>query len=125
MLYIDIKYINLLSPYLRKFKKKSDYLFNFACPICGDSKKKQSKTRGFLYKRNNSMFFKCHNDGLGMSFGNLLKHVSPQLYEEYVLERYSEGVSGKQPHKEPEFNIPKPVFRKTSFETMTSISKLE
>ena len=49
--YIDIKFINLLSTRLPKFKRKSEYLFNFRCPHCGDSKRSTTKARGFVYKK--------------------------------------------------------------------------
>ncbi len=49
--YVDIKFINLLSTRLPKFKRKSEYLFNFRCPHCGDSQKSTTKARGFVYKK--------------------------------------------------------------------------
>ena len=55
-LLIDIKYISLLSPQLGKFKKKGDYLWNFRCPICGDSTKKKTKARGYFYVKGNDFF---------------------------------------------------------------------
>ena len=43
--YIDVKYINLISSRLSKFKKIKPYLYNFRCPICGDSKKNKNKAK--------------------------------------------------------------------------------
>jgi hypothetical protein len=40
---IDTKYIRLLSTRLRNFKQKKEGLYNFSCPICGDSKKNMTK----------------------------------------------------------------------------------
>ena len=37
--YIDVKYINMCSSLLEKFKQKTSSLWNFRCPYCGDSKK--------------------------------------------------------------------------------------
>ena len=54
--FIDVKYINLLSAKLPKFKRKSDYLFNFRCPHCGDSKKSSTKARGFDYRKRTICF---------------------------------------------------------------------
>ena len=73
--YIDIKFLNLLSTRLPKFKRKSDNLFNFRCPHCGDSQKSASKARGFVYRKKNDMFFKCHNCGMGQTLGNLIKFL--------------------------------------------------
>ena len=110
MLHIDLKYINMISHRWEKFKRKDDYLFNFRCPICGDSDKKKNKARGYIYKKKNDMFFKCHNCNEGKTFGGLLKITDPRLHKEYVMERYSEGVSGNRDNKTPEFNFTKPNF---------------
>ena len=102
--YIDIKYLNLLSTRLPKFKRKSEYLFNFRCPHCGDSQKSQTKARGFVYQKKNDMFFKCHNCGVGQTLGNLIKFVDPSMHKEYIFERFKEGkVVAKK--EEPEFDF--------------------
>ena len=100
--YIDIKFINLLSTRLPKFKRKSEYLFNFRCPHCGDSQKSTTKARGFVYKKKNDMFFKCHNCGMGQSLGNLIKFLDPNLYKEYIFERFKDG---KPTADKPEFDF--------------------
>ena len=41
--YVDIKYLNLMSHRLQRFSKKGDYLWNFRCPFCGDSKSQNQK----------------------------------------------------------------------------------
>ena len=74
--YIDLKFINDISSRLTLFKKKGDYLFNFRCPHCGDSKKNKTKAKGsFLYRVKNDMFFKCHNCGTGQSLANFIKFM--------------------------------------------------
>ena len=50
MSYIDLDYISKIQPRLQQFKKKRDYLFNFRCPVCGDSKKSNTKARAYLYR---------------------------------------------------------------------------
>ena len=67
--YIDIKYLSLISPQLQQFKKKSDFLWNFRCPYCGDSQKSRTKARGFVYRKKNDLFYKCHNCGVGTTLG--------------------------------------------------------
>jgi hypothetical protein len=67
MLYVDVKYINLISHNFEKFKKKNDYLWNVRCPFCGDSRKNLNKMRGFFFRKENNMIFKCHNCGHGAS----------------------------------------------------------
>ncbi len=109
---VESKYIGLISHRLRNFKRKQDYLWNFSCPICGDSKKNHLKARGYVYKKGNNLFYSCKNCGIGTSLGKLLENVDGTLYKEYVLERYKSGESGFSNFKEPTFNIPSPRFDK-------------
>ena len=109
---VESKYIGLISHRLRNFKRKQDYLWNFSCPICGDSKKNLLKARGYVYKKGNNLFYSCKNCGIGTSLGKLLENVDGSLYKEYVLERYKSGESGFSNFKEPTFNIPSPRFDK-------------
>ena len=62
-LYIDKKYINMLSPRLERFVWKKQDLANCRCPLCGDSKKNKAKARGYFYHKDNDMFYRCHNCG--------------------------------------------------------------
>ena len=110
MSYIDSKYLNILSPQLLKFKKKGDYLWNFRCPYCGDSQKSRSKARGFVYRKKNDLFYKCHNCGIGATLGNLIKYLDSKIHKDYIMERYQKGVKTNNP--EPEFKFDVPVFRK-------------
>lgn len=93
MLSIDIKYLRLLSSRLRNFKQKKEGLFNFSCPICGDSKKNLTKARGYAFAKGNDYFYRCHNCGVSTNVGNLIKHIDHNLHKEYVLERYTSGRS--------------------------------
>jgi len=70
--YIDVKYINLCSSVLERFKQKRTNLWNFRCPICGDSKKSKTKCRGFVYEKKNKYFYKCFNCNYGTSFNKFL-----------------------------------------------------
>ena len=62
--------------------------FNFRCNICGDSKKKKVKKRGFilLNKKDNKWYFKCHNCGIGMSVEKWMKKYYNSFYKDYVKE---------------------------------------
>jgi len=112
--FIDVKYINLISPKLKKFKKIKSNLFNFRCPICGDSKKNKNKSRGYFYQIKNNTNYKCHNCGVNISFNNFLKKIYPEIHKQYTLEKFKSGVSGKNfSTEEPKFNFEKPNFRKT------------
>lgn len=110
MLHLDLKYIMMISHRFDRFKRKDDYLFNFRCPICGDSSTKKNKARGYIYRKKNDMFYKCHNCEAGKTFGGLLKITDPLLHKQYIMERYSEGVAGPRANKDPEFNFKPPEF---------------
>ena len=88
--YIDVKYINLCSSSLEKFKQKNNNLWQFRCPICGDSQKNKNKARGFIYEKQNKYFYRCHNCEFGTSFGRFLEKVNPNMHKEYVTEQYRE-----------------------------------
>ena len=110
--FIDERFISLISSRLEKFKKIKPKLYNFRCPICGDSKKNKNKARGFLYAVKNNSNYKCHNCGASLSFSNFLKDFDPALYKEYRLEKFKDGKTGRNfVSKEPEFKFEKPVFR--------------
>ena len=121
--YIDIKYLNLIQSSLPQFKKKGDFLWNFRCPYCGDSKKSRTKARGFVFRKKNDLFYKCHNCGVGTNLANLIKHVDSKTYDDYILERYKSGAKKSTP--EPEFKFNEPVFRKKGvLDSLDPISKL-
>lgn len=122
--YIDVKYVNIISPFLQQFKKKGDFLWNFRCPYCGDSHKSRTKARGFIYRRKNDLFYKCHNCGVGTTLGKLIEYMDSKTYKDYIMERYKSGV--KTVNKEPEFKFNEPVFRsKDICSALNSLSELE
>ncbi len=93
---IDSKYISLVSARLEKFKRVKSDLYNFRCPICGDSKKHKNKARGYLYSVKNNTNYKCHNCGASLSFGNFLKSQDSTLYKKYVMEKFKGGFAGRK-----------------------------
>ena len=122
MYYIDQKYLLLVSSQLKHFKKKSDGLYNFRCPYCGDSKKSQTKARGFIFRKENSMIYKCHNCGVGASFKNFLRQVDSKIYNEYILERY------KKKEVEPDitqFRKPRFLLGDSPLKSLIKVSTLE
>jgi hypothetical protein len=110
---IDSKYIGLVSSRLQKFKRVKADLYNFRCPICGDSQRNKTKARGYLYPVKNNTNFKCHNCGASLSFNNFLKELDPTLHKQYTLEKFKEGHTGRNfVVEEPKFEFVKPVFKK-------------
>ena len=113
-LYLDKKYVSLLSPKLRNFKQKSEFLWNFSCNICGDSHKDKTKARGYIYKRKDAFFFMCHNCGASASFVNFMKQEDPYLYKEYLMEKFERSNTSNNVNiadfiTKPTFNIPKTI----------------
>ena len=108
---IDAKYISLVSSRLQKFKRVKANLYNFRCPICGDSQRNKSKARGYMYAVKTNANFKCHNCGASMSLNNFLKHMDVVLYKSYCLDKFKDGHTGRNfVADEPEFVFEKPKF---------------
>jgi hypothetical protein len=122
-LYIDKKFVSLVSPKLERFKQKSEYLWNCRCPVCGDSSKNKIKARGYFYRRKSDIFYICHNCGTSLSLGSFIKITDPSLYREYQLERYKNESTGNV--AKPDFSIAKikPVFAtRIDLPTISSLS---
>ena len=110
--FVDVKYINLISSRFQKFKKVKSNLYNFRCPICGDSQKNRNKARGYLYQVKNNTNFKCHNCGVNISFNNFLKQIDSVIYKQYTFEKFKDGKTGRNfTTEEPVFNFEVPKFK--------------
>lgn len=88
-MYIDSKYIGLVSARLPLFKRRNG-TYNFRCPLCGDSQSNKSKTRGYIYNKTDKAFYYCHNCHASMSFGKFLNIIDPELHKQYVQEMFLE-----------------------------------
>ena len=108
--FVDAHYVTLLSGRLDKFTRKKADLYNFRCPYCGDSQKHKNKARGYFFRLKQDMVYKCHNCGVGRTLPNFLKDHAPDLHDEYIMERYKSGTTGKGSY------VPKPKFKKPVFE---------
>ena len=110
---VDSKYIGLVSSRLQKFKRVKADLYNFRCPLCGDSQKHKNKARGYVYPVKADMNFKCHNCGASATFSNFLKQLDPTLHKQYIFEKFQTRNTGKGSIiEEPKLNFKKPVFTK-------------
>ena len=123
---IDNYYANLVSARLERFKQVRNGVYTFRCPYCGDSQKHKNKTRGYFFTKKSGLVFKCHNCGVGRSFGSFLKENASDLHDEYVMERYKAGLTGKGRNvANPKFDFEKPVFKTTANDTeLRSIEQL-
>jgi hypothetical protein len=79
-----------------------------------------------LFVKKNDFVFKCHNCGVGRTLANFLKDQDSNLHDQYVMERYKEGLTGKGSNTpNPVFNFPKPKFRsKDICSELTKVSAL-
>ena len=110
---VDSKYIGLVSSRLQNFKRVKADLYNFRCPICGDSQKHKNKARGYFYQVKTNTNFKCHNCGARLSFNNFLKQIDSTLHKQYTMEKFKDGFTGKSfVVEEPKLKFKKPVFKK-------------
>ena len=110
--FVDRKYLLLISPKLKLFTERKTDLYNFRCPICGDSQKDKNKCRGYIFKRKNNYFYRCHNCGASHNFYNFLERVQPSLLREYSIERFRD--ENPEPEKQSiDFTESKPVFKKS------------
>lgn len=114
MIFIDSKYLGLLSPQLDLFKRTNTNVWNFRCPFCGDSQTDKTKARGYIYARNGMLKYKCHNCdvplGKGNSFHVFLRELDKGLYKDYLFEKMraqmSEDRGLNEPDKKKEEEIP-------------------
>jgi len=126
--WIDHKYAGLLSCNLQLFKRKDSKVYNFRCPICGDSEKNRFKARGYLMEKETRMVFYCHNCGASMTMYDFVKTVDPELHKQYVLETYQEKNSTVKRRKidfKPDISkFAKPKYMKSPLGELKKISQL-
>jgi len=122
---VDSKYIELISSRLPKFKRVKPNLYNFRCPICGDSQKHKNKARGYVYSIKANTNFKCHNCGASMSLNNFLKTLDPVIHKQYAMEKFKDGHTGRNfVADEPTFTFEEPKFKtKLSLPTCSEVQR--
>lgn len=108
--YLDQKFLSLVSNRLPLFKRKSDKLYNCRCVLCGDSSKNRHKARGYFFEYKTDLRYKCHNCDASLTFGNFLKTIDTTLYNQYSLEKFSEGAPLKA-NTINTFAFEEPVFK--------------
>ena len=124
-MYIEIKYLNLLSPRLPKFKQKKRNLWNFRCPICGDSQRNKNKARGFVFEVKGDLVYKCHNCGIGLPIGKFIEEVDPTLYKEYRMEKFKDNNKTKVDMRKVKRVVSsQPVFKSNPLKDLIRIDDL-
>jgi len=126
MLWLESKYVGLISSRLQQFKKKKQNSYNFRCPLCGDSQKNKLKARGWIYQKDASLLYHCFNCGKTLPFPKFINAVDPTLYAEYNMERMSSLAGEKTEHEEFIEKMKKPVFiSETALKSIKKISQLD
>lgn len=124
-LWLDEKYVSLLSFRLDRFKRIGKQKFNFRCPLCGDSQKSKTKARGYVYPSDTGLRYKCHNCNRGFKFKTFLKEVDHSLYEQYSLEWLAEFGHSSKPTIKFEHQIEKfDKRRMDKFEPLKLLKKV-
>jgi hypothetical protein len=82
---------------LRNFKRKSGTLWNFSCPICGDSQKDLRKARAYIYVKEGNLAFTVTMAVERCLFQSFIKTVDEFVYNDYVIEKMMEN-----PKQEPD-----------------------
>lgn len=103
--YLQLNYAKILGSKLEKFKVKreSSFLAAARCPICNEGTSK-TKTRFYIYEKDNSINVRCHNCEISTTLINFLRlHYKP-LFDEYVFDKLK-IVRG----------VEKPTIQKTEF----------
>ena len=99
-MWLEQKYIGMLSGRLDRFKRVNRNTYNFRCPICGDSHKNLSKARGFIFAKNDSGFlYHCHNCNITLDLDALIRRLDPSLYDEYIKEKLMDKFDPKEKKK--------------------------
>ena len=123
-MYVDIKYLNLLSVRLDKFKRKKPNLWNFRCPYCGDSQKNKNKARGFVFELKGDLMYKCHNCGVSVPFPKLLQDQDTELYKEYRMEKFQSPKRKVDMRKVERVVSAKPTFEVDVLHDLTPLDNL-
>ena len=124
-MYVEIKYLNLLSTRLEQFKRKKEFLWNFRCPICGDSQKNKTKARGFIFQYKGKLLYKCHNCQVSLPFPKLLQDLDLELYKEYRMEKFTDGKRRPDMRKVERIVSAQPVFApKNILDDLTPLDNL-
>lgn len=127
--FVDVQYATLLAGRFPMFrvKHRNPLKINFRCPICNDSQKSKTKARGWIVEipKTEHLHYNCFNCGVSQSFASFAKTIDPNLYNEYVAERYlQQNKSDDGSSIDEKAKTEKPVFNKNPLSKLKKISQL-
>lgn len=136
-LILDQKYLLEVSSRLEQFKVVGDHLWNFRCPICGDSHVSSTKARGYCFVApdRQGLLYKCHNCGVSTTFSKFLEGTFPDAYSRYKFERILELKEAGILEDKPKAKLPQTdysffktkhdfVFEDEILKSLTRVDKL-
>lgn len=106
---IDTKYLLIASTYLERFKSCGRDVYNFRCPFCGDSQKKASKIRGYVFPHDNRLVYKCHNCGLTGNIKTIIDQVCQDELRNYYRDTFNPEKTIIVPQPEPKVKREKDI----------------
>lgn len=123
-MWVDYKYVNLISSRLPLFKIKSTrpFIANFRCVLCGDSQKNVYKARGYIIEKSGNYFYCCHNGCPTIKFSTFLKGFDSLLYKEYQLDLFGNNEEQIE-HKSEQKNTKE--YDRSIFKGLKKISQLQ
>lgn len=102
---VDIEYVSTVCYRYQNFKQVKPRVWNFRCPICGDSKKDETLARGYVYqhkKHTDNLWYHCHNCGEHCSLKFFFKKVEPEVFKEYQLQAFKEKIGDRNRKTKPD-----------------------
>lgn len=130
-MWLDHKYIGLISGRLDRFKRVNPKTYNFRCPICGDSQKHKHKARGFFFEKNDGGFlYHCHNCNITLGLDKFLERIDHRIYKEYILEKFGDrkGVNHDRKgvnHDKTDVELFADKMKKPKFIKSTALSSIK
>ena len=92
-MWLEQKYIGLISNRLDRFKRVKAQHYNFRCPVYGDSRKNKYKARGWIFPKDDGGYlYHCHNCSITLGIDKLLEFVDPIIYQEFIREKISDNL---------------------------------
>ena len=69
---------------------------------------KKTKARGYVFRKEQKLLYRCHNCSKGTTLQGLLKHIDVNIYKDYIFEQYKKDrvnkeLDGKLTFTQPNF----------------------
>jgi transcription elongation factor Elf1 len=127
--FVDVQYATMLAGRFQQYKVKhrNPLKINFRCPICGDSQKSRTKSRGWITEmpKTGQLHYTCFNCGASESFSKFAKMMDQSLYNDYIADRYLDKTRDKPEIIDEKAKTETPDFKKNPLSAIKKISQLK